>query len=187
MRCRTARILMVTSEASASTRRRLERHLEGCAACRREAAAAGEVLTALAMLPLEAPVPPHVEQEVWRRIRAEADAEPARRRTRWTALGPALPALATAAVVVVGVVLARTALRNPDVAVVAQHDLAVARRAKHPVPSDPPPDLAAQPDLFVDLPIVRNLDKLRHFDTIAAMDGDDADPSDEGGQEHPNG
>jgi hypothetical protein len=34
------------------------------------------------------------------------------------------------------------------------------------VPSDPPPELTARPDLFVDLPILRNLERLEHFESI---------------------
>jgi hypothetical protein len=49
----------------------------------------------------------------------------------------------------------------------------VARRAKTPPPDEPPPALASRPDLFVDLPVLRNLDKLRHYDSIATMEDDD--------------
>jgi hypothetical protein len=49
----------------------------------------------------------------------------------------------------------------------------VARRAKSRAPVDPPAELASRPDLFMDLPMLRELDKMQHFDTIATMeDGD---------------
>jgi hypothetical protein len=43
----------------------------------------------------------------------------------------------------------------------------VARRAKPRAPVDPPAELASRPDLFVDLPMLRELDKMQHFDAIA--------------------
>jgi hypothetical protein len=49
----------------------------------------------------------------------------------------------------------------------------VARRAKARAPIDPPAELASRPDLFVDLPMLRELDKMQHFDSIATME--DAD------------
>jgi hypothetical protein len=39
--------------------------------------------------------------------------------------------------------------------------------AKHqPVPVEPPAELAARPDLFVEMPILRNMEKLDHFEAI---------------------
>jgi hypothetical protein len=43
------------------------------------------------------------------------------------------------------------------------------------VPEEPPAELASRPDLFVDLPILDNLEKMEHFDAIATME--DADPT----------
>jgi hypothetical protein len=40
------------------------------------------------------------------------------------------------------------------------------KRSQRPVPSQPPPELAARPDLFVDLPMLRNLERLEHFEAI---------------------
>jgi anti-sigma factor RsiW len=52
-----------------------------------------------------------------------------------------------------------------------------------PPPAAPPPELAQAPELFVDLPILRNMDKLEHFDAIltTTIDDDDRGP----GQEPP--
>jgi hypothetical protein len=49
---------------------------------------------------------------------------------------------------------------------------AVARRAKERVPDEPPAELASRPELFVDLPMLRDMDKLQHFDSIATMEDD---------------
>src|SRR5213592_2767269 len=40
------------------------------------------------------------------------------------------------------------------------------RVAKVPPPAEPPAKLADAPDLFMDFPILRNMDKLRHFEAI---------------------
>ena len=47
------------------------------------------------------------------------------------------------------------------------------------MPSEPPPDLAARPDLFVDLPMLRNLDRLEHFEAIqtTTLEGQDGERS----------
>jgi hypothetical protein len=46
-----------------------------------------------------------------------------------------------------------------------------------PPPSEPPAELAAAPDLFVDLPILRNMEKLEHFEAISTTTLDDGDQS----------
>jgi hypothetical protein len=47
------------------------------------------------------------------------------------------------------------------------------------VPSDPPAELAARPDLFVNLPLLRNFDKLQHYDAIqtGTLEGQQGDRS----------
>ena len=56
---------------------------------------------------------------------------------------------------------------------------ALRRRPPGGVPSEPPPDLAARPDLFVDLPMLRNLDRLEHFEAIqtTTLEGQDGERS----------
>src|SRR5689334_17416801 len=97
---------------------------------------------------------------------------------------PAIAATAVVALAVVGVrssevtapaaptkvVVAERARVAPPAAppVVAKAETGapvVARRAKSRVPVDPPAELASRPDLFVDLPMLRELDKMQHFDT----------------------
>jgi anti-sigma factor RsiW len=36
-------------------------------------------------------------------------------------------------------------------------------------PAEPPPDLAAAPELFMNLPIIRNMEKLEHFEAISMV------------------
>jgi putative zinc finger protein len=186
MRCSTARRLTITAadrELGGWRRRGLDRHLAGCAACRDERAETDRVLALVGGLPTEAAPPARLEQEVLRRVRRLADDDAAR---GWRGLGPSwvrglVPAVATLAMVVLAVVLTRDGERGapapgapPRKAATA--DRSFARRRSSP-PSEPPTALASQPDLFVDMPIVRNLDKLEHFDAIAgtSMDDDDGD------------
>jgi hypothetical protein len=143
-----------------------------------------DVLAALDRLPEQTEVPARLEQEIMRRVRAlasepDADASPA---SRWLrVLTPALAAGAVAAAAVFG--LRTVADRDPTVRVSApvgvatRHDAppAVARRAKTRIPDEPPAELASRAELFVDLPMLRDLDKLQHFDSIATMDDDPTD------------
>ena len=184
MRCRTAQAWMVASadgELAARKRRALDRHLTGCPTCRAEQAAAEGVLSALATLGLEADVPPRLEQRVFREIRRIADEEPASRARRWSGAWTIAPSLAAGAVAVLALVALRevgtsdpTAPREPGAVATARPATSpqVARRSH--VPSEPPGELASHPELFVDLPMLRHLEKLEHFDAIATMEGDDA-------------
>ena len=48
------------------------------------------------------------------------------------------------------------------------------------VPAEPPPELAAAPELFVDLPLLRNMEKLEHFETIRTTTLDDGEEQSNG-------
>jgi len=144
------------------------------------------VLGALDALPLDAPVPARLEQDVLRRVRILAEDEPAGEPAlvgRWLrAFAPAVAATAVVGIAVVGlrsgpVTTTGTtgALVTPAPATEARP--ALVRRAKTRVPAEPPAALASRPDLFVDLPMLRELDKLQHFDSIATMDDDAEAPS----------
>ena len=192
MRCPRAQRWMtaaVDGEISPRRRRILDQHLAGCATCAREMAATERLLTALAALPLEAAVPARVEQVTMRRVRGEATIEGERGnvwttlRVRW--LGWAVPAFAAAAVLAIA--LTSTLKSRPlapgvtvrDGAVHSAKDAtpqAVARAPREAGQVAGPGsgrDLALTPDLFVDLPILRNLEKLQHFDTIRTTTLDD--------------
>jgi hypothetical protein len=196
MRCSTARRLTIAAddrELGGWRRRALERHLAGCAACRDERATTDRLLALVDRLPTEATPPPRLEQEVLRRVRRLADEEAGR---GWGALGwpwvhGLVPAVATVAMIALAVVLTRDADRAAPGRSVGPSDEpgATARtlaRRHSPPPVDPPTALASQPDLFVDLPIVRNLDKLEHFDAIAGTSIDD-DGDGDGAPDDPNG
>jgi anti-sigma factor RsiW len=187
MRCRTAHTAIIAArdgELGARRRHALDRHLARCGACRAERVAIDDVLAALDRLPEEIDVPARLEQEIMRRVRALAS-EPnagASRASRWLrVVTPALAAGAVAAAAVLG--LRSVAERDPTlrvdapVAVATRHDSppASARRAKTRVPDEPPAELASRAELFVDLPMLRDLDKLQHFDSIATMDDDPTD------------
>jgi hypothetical protein len=186
MGCRTAYTSMVAARdgaLGARRRRALDRHLEQCESCRAEQVAVEDVLAVLDRLPTVVDVPARLEQQVMRRVRALAEEEPhgplAERLGRWLrSAGPALAAGAVAMVALVGLQTATDhtppVAKRPPVAAATRADATVvARGPKTPPPVDPPPALASQPDLYVDLPVLRNLDKLRHYDSIATMEGDD--------------
>jgi hypothetical protein len=197
MRCLTARRWITRDLAGELTPRRVERlaqHLERCAGCRRERVAYATLDRALGGLPVAAALPPRLEQDTLRRVRlAAADDVPgARRLGRW--LGLAVPPLAATAALLLAVrgagppaepghesaapgAQARRAsspTAAPPVRVARPAAPSAAaprhRRTEPVVPSEPPPDLAARPDLFVNLPILRNLERLEHYDAITTLD-----------------
>jgi anti-sigma factor RsiW len=202
MRCQRAQQWMaaaVDGELSPRRRRALDGHLASCAACHGELAATERMLTALEALPMEAPVSASLEQATLRRVRLaaadEAERVPA---SRWRAWLP-LPvfALATAAVLALAVgIVQRTGEVSLPAAPASRRapkptaEAAAARPkfappvATAPPPSEPPARLAEAPDLFMDLPILRNMDKLRHFEAIRTTTLDD-EPATPDGQEPP--
>ncbi|TMB56374.1 MAG: hypothetical protein E6J60_06025, partial [Deltaproteobacteria bacterium] len=199
MRCQRAQKWMtaaVDGELSARRRRALDGHLAACAACRRELAVTERMLTALEGLPMEAAVSARLEQATLRRVRLaaadEAERAPASRGARWLPL-PAF-ALATAAVLVLAIGIVRRAGEVPGAPAVRPapkgdaRDVAPAppprRVVKGPPPAEPPAKLAEAPDLFVDMPIIRNLDKMTHFEAIQTTTLDD-EPATPDGQEPP--
>jgi anti-sigma factor RsiW len=173
----------IDGELSPRRRRVLDQHVAGCATCAREMAATERLLTALAALPLEAAVPARVEYATMRRVRGEVTTGGERRnlwatlRTRW--FGWAVPAFAAAAVLMIAVM--STLRSSPPAPGGAVHS--AKKATPHVVASVPheggqgsgpgPGDLAEAPDLFVDLPILRNLEKLQHFETIRTTTLDD--------------
>jgi hypothetical protein len=187
MRCtRAQKTMAIGDDASPRRRRALERHVAGCAACRDDRAATAALFRALGALPAEAPVPDALEQATLRRVRMldDTDAD----RPAWWRSWLAVPAvaLATAAVAVLAIALVRgtggapsgdgarriaSAPREPQ-RVPRLARSAPARAVPEP-PAEPPPELAAAPDLFVDLPMLRNLDKVKHFEAIETTTVDD--------------
>ncbi|HLK10492.1 MAG TPA: zf-HC2 domain-containing protein [Candidatus Binatia bacterium] len=200
MRCGRARRWMAAAfddELGPRRRRGLDRHLARCEACRDEMAVSGRLAEALARLPATAEVPAAVEQATLRRVRVLAAEDDERWSARALWLRVLLPALATAGVVVVAALgtLRMPAGRQAERRVAERAPAAVAgrsekrvevadadestRRAGHGRPPGPPPALAAAPELFVDLPLLHNMEKLEHFEAIRTTTLDDDTPGEE--------
>jgi anti-sigma factor RsiW len=193
----------LAGELSSARAGRLAQHVERCEGCRRERAAYTALDRALDALPLAAPLPPRLEQDTLRRIRlAGAEEAPAGGGLwRWRWLRVAAPALAGAVVLVLAVRATEPPAepihaKSPAVsgasrqaavpsasrqaaAVPAPAQTAGHRRVAERVPSQPPPDLAARPDLFINLPVLRNMEKLQHYEAIqtTTLDGQAGDHS----------
>ena len=198
MRCQRAQKLMtaaVDGELSPRRRRALDGHVAVCAACRRELGVTERMLAALEGLPTEAPVSASLEQATLRRVRLAAAGEVERApASRWKLWLPVpVFALATAAVLALAIGIVRRTDQMPGTLLLPAHRAAQApprptrapsRMAKVPPPAEPPAKLAEAPDLFMDLPIIRNLDKLTHFEAIqtTTLDDESATPD---GQEPP--
>jgi anti-sigma factor RsiW len=190
MRCARAQQLMTTAvDAELGDRRRrgLERHLAGCAPCAQEMTTTRALLDAVSGLGSERPVSVALEQATLRRVRLLAAEEDEAPRIRWWRLPLPAVALAGAAVLVLAVGLWRMTTDAPSVATPAHHEQASARVAAAPAPdavrtvarhgappSEPPPELAAAPDLFMDMPILKNIERLDHFEAIRTTTLDDA-------------
>jgi hypothetical protein len=189
MRCRTAHTAIIAArhgELGARRRHALDRHLARCGSCRAERVAIDDVLAALDRLPETMEVSARLEQDVMRRVRTLATEDaPGTSASRWLRLvTPVVAAGTVAAAAVLG--LRTMTERDPTVrttapVVVAAREEAPppapvrTRRAKTRVPDEPPAELASRPELFVDLPMLRNMDKLQHFDAIATMEEDPTD------------
>ena len=197
MRCRRAQRWMVAAvdgELAPRRRRVLDGHLASCPDCGREMASTGAVLERVAALAMGCTVPSHLEQATLRRVRLMAAAEAQRSAARgwWAGFRVPALALATAAVAIVAVGLTRgtgdrwlvapPALDEHRVAAQApakERPLVVASRerpapkAAENLPVEPPAELAAAPDLFIELPILRNMEKLEHFEAIRTTTLDD--------------
>jgi len=182
MRCQTARTWIIANrdgELTARQQRAFDRHLGGCSACRAERAPIEMLLATLDGLEMDAPVSARLGHDVLRRVRTlGAEAGAPGQIAEW--IGRLVPALVATAVLVVAVVGIRmpaprgndlpTRPRTRVAAATTPAGITMVRRPKGRVPDEPPPELASRPDLFVDLPFLRELDKLRHFDSIATME-----------------
>jgi hypothetical protein len=183
MRCQTARHWItrdLAGELSSGRAGRLAQHVEGCEGCRREQTAYAALDGMLGALTLDGPLPPRLEQDTLRRVRLAASEDEAPERSgvwRWLRVGA--PALAGAAVLMLAVravqppaepaspePLAAYGASKHAAAPPAAAKPATRRRAAASVPSQPPPELAARPDLFVNLPVLRNMEKLQHYEAI---------------------
>jgi len=198
MRCRRAQRWMVAAvdgELAPRRQRAFDAHVAGCSDCRHEMAGTEAVLTRVAGLATACEPPAHLEQATFRRVRqlAAAEREGAGARRWW--LGLRVPALAfvTAAVAIVAFGLLRDAgerqivspragdrsrlathTRSPEASRYAtRREHSASSRMAANVPPEPPPELAAAPELFMELPILRNMEKLEHFEAIRTTTLDD--------------
>lgn len=206
MRCGRAQQMMtaaVDGELAARGRRELDVHLAGCESCRSELAATERLSSVLAAFPREAAVSTALEQTTLRRVRLEAAAEEERAAQRWWRSWLQVPAvaLATAAMAILafGILRYSTGVSGPTAvsrptgnqgervarapAAPRAHTAPAAPKAVEP-PSEPPSELTAAPDKFMDLHILRNLEKLEHFDAIRMTTLDD-EPATPGGEAEP--
>jgi hypothetical protein len=149
------------------------------------------VLGALDGLAMAADVPARLEADVLRQVRGlAAESERSVMGPWWRRVAPALGATAVVALALIGVRGVETPapapapqvrVEAPAPPVAARETTAVARRPKVKAPVEPPAELASRPDLFVDLPLLREMEKIQHFDAIAGMDDGDAAPAGEEG------
>jgi anti-sigma factor RsiW len=181
----------VDDELAAWRRRRLARHLAGCAACRAEMEATEHVLGAVARLGGETEVPLRLEHATLRRARLEAAG--AARPGWWLRVPVPVAALGAVALLAVGLLrdagdapqappaaaeaVSRPRVRSPQTEPAAGVAPRAVVRAGRP-PRRPPADLTAAPGLFIDLPILRHLEKLENFDAIrtTTLDADRGAP-----------
>jgi hypothetical protein len=210
MRCGRAQQMMtaaVDGELTPRRRAALDAHLAGCETCRRELAGTERVLSVLETLPMEAFVGEGLEQATLRRVRHAAAEEvdsPARR--WWTSWFP-LPAvaIATAAVAVLAVGVVTYSPDGGPALLTRMRKTPAASAGRPRPPAGPtrtaraktprvgqhvdelPAELAAAPDKFMNLPILRNLEKLEHFEAIQTTTLDDEPETPDGGPEPSNG
>lgn len=188
MRCHRARRVMTQAldgELAPRRRRSLDRHLATCPACRAELVTTERLFEALDLLDDEAEVPAPLAHDTLRTVRLDPANAPAPARAwRWGAvLAPALVAAAAVVVMRAGVAPVdegRLALTAPvPLAAKAPARTRVAERSRRvaPVPGAPPAALAAAPELFIQLPVLRNLEKLEHYDAIRTTTVDAGDDS----------
>lgn len=184
MRCARAQGWMtaaIDGVLSPRQRRAFDRHVAACPGCQAERDRTARLLAAVAALPAEADVPARVEQATLRAVRLMVDdAVPAGWWESWGRLGFSLPVVAVAAA---AAVVALRVVQQPPVVYETRLPVAtkVARvpRGEAPRavaarrPAKPLPLLEEAPDVFAELGILRNLEKLRHFDQIQTTTVDD--------------
>jgi anti-sigma factor RsiW len=207
MRCRRAQQMMtaaVDGEIEPRRRRALDAHVTACESCRRELAATERMLSVLKALPMEAVVTEGLEQATLRRVRLAAAEEEERAAAKWWRAWLPVPAVALATAVVAvlafGVLRYSTGVSGPSAvsrsprshedrgarAPTGTSTPSLTARAPKAVepPNEPPPELTAAPDKFMNLHILRNLEKLEHFEAIQTTTLDD-EPATPGGEGQP--
>jgi anti-sigma factor RsiW len=210
MRCGRAQQMMtaaVDGELTPQRRAALDAHLAGCETCRCELAATERLLSVLETLPMEAFVGEGLEQATLRRVRQAAAEEADSPARRWWASWFPLPAvaIATAAVAVLALGVVTYSPDGGPALLTRVRKTRVASAGRPLPPTEPtrtahanpprvtphvdelPPELAAAPDKFMNLPILKNLEKLQHFEAIQTTTLDDDPETPDGGPEPSNG
>lgn len=206
MRCRGTRRMLLAAldgEITVAEREALDAHLSGCETCRAAAGETARLHHALRALPGAVAVPAGLEQATLRRVRAvlvDEDAAPGVGfGTRWSGWWMATPLAAALAGVIIWRVLPGGDAPGPsEVAALrpvptservaaalppAEPVAPAARVAAPAAPSAqgdvaaPPPQVAEALDLFLEMPILENMEKLQNFDSIRTVDGGEDGPA----------
>ena len=194
MGCRTARRSLLAArdgELAAAEREALDAHLGDCQACRALAEETTRLHRALAAIPQSAALPPGLAEATLRRVRAElADEAPVRGAWWWMAA----PLAAGLAGVVIWHTWPSTLAPPPPVAPANRPAEPAARAPERlaskpvtaPAPATvvdapaPPPQVAEALDLYLDMPILENLEKLQNYDAIRTVDVGDGEHGGDG-------
>jgi anti-sigma factor RsiW len=190
MRCRGARrkiLAALDGELSTAEGEALNAHLSGCEPCRTAADEIARLHRALTAMPQATDLPAGLEAATLRRVRGVLATEgPARARFeagRWWWV--AAPLAATLAGVLVwrsvpggppteshlGAAKPSPAPISPPAGEqIASRPATAAGRDSSPDAAAPPPQVAETLDLFLEMPILENMEKLQNFDAIRTVD-----------------
>jgi len=175
----------VEAGAAVSEAKELEAHVRECADCRQEHHRTRRLTEALARLPGDASVGAHLEAATMRQVHGVLDTQ--RRRRPWTQLARWLPApaLATLAATLMVVWWRPSAPEVPSLGIdgsiarlesptqvppeppVTPTDANPAVRRDH---AEPPAELAAALEMFLEMPILENMEKLQNYEIIKTTD-----------------
>jgi anti-sigma factor RsiW len=193
MGCRGARrkvLAALDEELSTGEREALNAHLRGCESCRTAADEIARLHRALAAIPQAGDLPPGLEAATLRRVRGVLAPEGRGRAgfeagLWWWVTAPLAATLA-------GVFVWRSlpggppsgshpvpeqpaSVVRPAAEPSAPRTVAAGGRDSSPDTAAPPPQVADALDLFLEMPILENMEKLQNFDAIRTVDlGEDA-------------
>ena len=193
MRCRTARRSLLAArdgELAPAEREALGAHLSGCEGCRALAGETARLHRALAAMQQRAEVPPGLAEATLRRVRAEVVDERAPRGAWWWMAAPLAAGLA-------GVVMwhawpaavvppqQQAAMSPKEPAATAPKQVAskaapAATAGEAADAAEPPPQIAQSLDLYLDMPILENMEKLQNYDAIRTVDVTDGENGGDG-------
>jgi putative zinc finger protein len=183
MRCRTARRSLLAArdgELAPVEREALDAHVGACETCRALAGETARLHRALAAMPQRADVPSGLAEATLRRVRAEVADADAPRGAWWWMAAPLAAGLAGVVIwhtwpaAVIPPQRPATASRKTEPAPAAPNQVASkaapAPAASGPAEAEPPPQVAQSLDLYLDMPILENMEKLQNYDAIRTVD-----------------